>query len=72
VQIRADRGTWPPDWDNKTLSPVGLGWTAEMFGCGDAMRIVMMEVRACVGACACELACVYLFLSFSLCVPPPG
>lgn len=32
-QIRADRGTWPADWDNKTLSPVGLGWTAEMFGC---------------------------------------
>mmetsp|Transcript_53170 Transcript_53170/g.140548 ORF Transcript_53170/g.140548 Transcript_53170/m.140548 type:complete len:406 (-) Transcript_53170:1459-2676(-) len=33
AQIRAERGTWPPNWDNKTLSPVGLGWTAEMFGC---------------------------------------
>jgi len=32
AQIRADRNSWPPSWNNKSLSKVGLGWTAEMFG----------------------------------------
>lgn len=32
IEIRQDMANWPPDWNNRTRSPVGLGWTAEMFG----------------------------------------
>ena len=32
LEIRRDRDKWLPDWTNTSASPVGLHWTAEMFG----------------------------------------
>mmetsp|Transcript_33557 Transcript_33557/g.72410 ORF Transcript_33557/g.72410 Transcript_33557/m.72410 type:complete len:130 (+) Transcript_33557:3-392(+) len=30
--MRREMQTWPNAWGNATLSPITLGWTAEMFG----------------------------------------
>jgi len=32
IEIRKDMHTWPNAWTNRSVSPVGLSWTAEMFG----------------------------------------
>jgi len=31
-QMRKEKDTWPNAWSNASLSPITLGWTAEMFG----------------------------------------
>ena len=32
LEIHKDRDNWLPAWSNTSASPVGLAWTAEMFG----------------------------------------